>query len=135
MNLNSIRKSEAIKNFSINSITYPHYTPYWYAGSDQYSQNGVALTVAGIAGVIAAAVGVPASWAVTIASSIYSALGSNIYSNIYYTTERYYATLEYSSSGPVTWYNKFITYVYSDKERTDLIEELPAEVYESTGPM
>ncbi|NCD09882.1 MAG: hypothetical protein EOL98_10720 [Negativicutes bacterium] len=126
-----------IPQFQVEAIeiSYHHYTPYWYAGYDDYSQNGVVLTVATIAALIVANTGLGVSAATTVASAIYTALGSNIYSDIYFRTYRYYATLEYGPGLPTIWYNKFVTYTYSDAARTHILTGPTTEIYESIGPM
>ena len=122
-------------NIEIANVTYPHYTPYWYAGYIDYSQNGVALSVAVIAGLLVAYLGLGASAATTTASAIYTALGSNIYSDVYFRTYRYYATLEYGPGQPTIWYNKHVTYTYSNSGRTEILTGPHTEIYESANPM
>lgn len=126
--------SSTISGYSSKAVTYPYYTDYWYAGTDKYSMNGTAITVAAIAGAITAATGLGASAAATIASAVYTALGTNIYQNIYFETKRYYATLENGPGLPTVWYNKFVTTTYSDKYITK-VGKTVTEVFESSSPM
>lgn len=118
-------------------ITYPHLEPYWYAGSDNYSTKSIAFTVATFAGVISAALTVNASIAFSIATAVYANLPDLAgWDTLYFTTKRYYSYYALSAQGPVTWYNKFVTYAYYDKNRLDAVSGFPVtEIYESAEPM
>lgn len=122
---------------SIASITYPHLEPYWYAGSNDYSAKSTAFTVAAFAGIISAALTVNASIGLQIATAVYAYLPDLAgWDNLYFTTKRYYSYYALSAQGPVTWYNKFITYAYYDKNRLDAVSGFPVtEIYESAEPM
>jgi hypothetical protein len=100
---------------------YPIYTPYWFAGTYIGSQNGTALTIALIAAAIAGISGVASGWATTIGGAVYAALGGNIYSNIYYSMDKYYATTDYGPGMMGIYHHKYITRVYSNSARTALI--------------
>ena len=117
------------------SSEFPRYTPYWYAGDEEYSIVGTALTASVIAAAIVAATGMGLPAAMTVASVVYSALGTNVNQNLYFTTERYYATLENGPGLPTIWYNKFVTYTYADSNRTRLIDGPTTEIIESGHPM
>lgn len=122
--------------YSSRAVTYPYYTDYWYAGSDQYSVNSAAFTAAGIAAALSAAVGIPLAKALEIGTTVYGLCGGQINSNsAYFTTFRYYATLENGPGLPTVWYNKFITYTFSDSGRTNQICEKVTKIYESSSPM
>ena len=133
---------EPTNNYNTNPVLvpnatnedYPIWTPYWYAGYDDYSQNGTAITAAVLAGILVAGCGMPASVAVTVGSLIYTALGSNIYDDLYFRTYRYYATME-EAPYAVTWYSKFVTYTYSDGAHKNLIAGPYTEVYTGPAPM
>lgn len=117
-------------------VTYPYYTDYWYAGSDQYSVNSAAFTAAGIAAAMAAATGIPIAAALSMAVNIYGLCDGSITSNAaYFTTFRYYATLENGPGLPTVWYNKFTTYTFGDSGRTNQICDKVTEVFESSSPM
>lgn len=122
---------------SIASITYPHREPYWYAGSNDYSTKSVSFTVAVFAGVISAALTVNATIGLQIANAVYASLPDLAgWDTLYFTTKRYYSYYALSAQGPVTWYNKFVTYAYYDKNRLDAVSGFPVtEIYESAEPM
>jgi len=103
----------------LKSITYPRYTPYWSAGYEKYSSYSVNATIAFIAATIAAGCGMPLDEAYNNARDIYNVL-NHFSKSIYYTTFRFYATLEQGPESTI-WYNKFITYTYSDSARTHQI--------------
>ena len=104
----------------LNSITYPRYTPYWSAGYEKYSTSTINATIASIAGLIALSVNIPLNKAKEIGTDIFAALQYFTGNVIYFTTFRFYATLEEGPEATV-WYNKFITYSYSDSARTSQI--------------
>lgn len=116
-------------------ITYPYYTDYWYAGTDEYSTKTNNAGIAAMAGVIAAGCGIPWDGAINIASMAYSILDYFTEDYVYYKTKRYYATLEYGPGQPTIYYTRFITTTYSDSNRTKQIGSAITEEYEGINPL
>lgn len=119
-----------------SEITFPRYTPYWYGGCDDYSYEEVKISVAIIAGLIASYVGLAPKEAREVASDVYDVLSLvGPKEAIYFRTERYYATRELGIGEPTIWYNKFVTYTYSDSARTEILTGPTTKIFETLDPM
>lgn len=124
-------------NGTDSEITFPRDTPYWYGGCDDYSYNeGLKVSVAIIAGLIASYVGLPPDKAVSVAEAVYTGLSIiEPEEKIYFRTERYYATRELGIGEPTIWYNKFVTYTYSDAARTEILTGPTTKIFETLDPL
>ena len=124
-------------NGTDSEITFPRYTPYWYGGCDDYSYNeGLKVSVAIIAGLIASYVGLSPNRAVEIAADVYTGLSIVApEEKIYFRTERYYTTKELGIGEPTIWYNKFVTYTYSDFARTEILTGPTIKIFETLDPL
>lgn len=116
-------------------ITYPHYTDYWYAGTDYYSTKVINSSVSAIAGAIAYACGMPASGALNVASQVYGLMSYFYDENCYYSTTRYYATMEYGIGEPTIYYSKFVTKTYKNSDYTGQVGSAVTDIYEGLSPM
>lgn len=124
-----------VRPFASQDVTYPHYTDYWAAGHYDYTKNEGTITVAVLAGLVASYLGVAPELSITIAKEIYDGLGGDLSSKLYFRTYKYYATLDNGPGLPTIWYSKFVTYTYTDPDRTIQKGSPVTTIYEGAFPM